>query len=115
MTSRPKPAADLGPLYADPSAPTREPEGLRAGAGAHPRARAYTRPRANPQEGAGMDLEVAGRALVAALKKVGERRDALAACVAAARAVQVVDEEIRARLVVAGLPEADVTAALTSP
>ena len=108
MTSRPRPAVDLGPVFEDPSAPSREP----AGAGAHPRTRAHTRPRADAQASAGMDVEVGGRALAAALKRAGERRADLAALVTAARSAQVPDEAIRAHLLIAGLPEAEISAAL---
>lgn len=112
MTSRPKSAADLGPLFADPSAPLRdEPAGARPGAGA--RARAYTRTRADAQESAGMDVEVGARALAATLKRADERRADLAALVAAARSARVADEAIRAHLVLAGLPEGEISAALT--
>ena len=112
MTSqRPRAAADLGPLFADPSAPVRdEAAGARPRAGAG--ARADTRPRAEAQQSAGMDVEVGGRALAATHKRAGERRADLAALVAAARSAELADEAIRAHLVLAGLPDAEIVAAL---
>lgn len=118
MTAKPRPAAALPSPYANPSAITRDQPGpdqpphALADAPAH--ARAYTRAGANAQvpAAAGRNVEAAGRALVAALAKVQERQDALAAAIAVARASGVPDKDIRARLVIAGLLEADVQEAL---
>lgn len=119
MTAKPKPAGALPSPYANPSAITREhpapdqPPQLPADAPA--RARAYTRRGVNAQvpAAAGRNVDTAARALVAALARMHERQDALAAAIAVARASGVQDKDIRARLVIAGLLEADVQEALT--
>jgi len=79
-----------------------------------------TRARAHAREGnggpptvTGRDVEVAARAVVAAITRLAERREALAAMVIAARASQLSDAVIHGYLVVAGLEPADVEAALT--
>jgi len=112
MTTKPRAAGELGPLFAAASAPVRGDEPPHAHAHTRAGARAYTHARADAQEAAGKDAEVAARVLAAALNRVGERRAYLAAMVAAARSAQVPDEAIRARLVIAGLPEAEIAAAL---
>lgn len=78
------------------------------------RARAYTGGGAATQVPAimGKSVETAGQALVAALVRTEERRTALAAAVAAARAVGVPDVELRARLLIARLDQVDIDAAL---
>jgi len=105
-------ATALPSPYTDPSPITREDPASRTGADADARPRAYTRARVDPQGGTGRDVEVAALALAAALQRVRERRDALAATVAAARAGGVGDTTIRAHLVIAGLPESEADDAL---
>lgn len=104
-STRPKPVGALGSVFTHPSPVTRdEDDGDPTRAGA----------RASAGNGAvtGRDVEVAARAVAAAITRLEERRAALAAMVAAARAAQLSDAIIRSYLVVAGLEPADVDAAM---
>lgn len=109
MPSRPaKRASALPSPLTQPSPITRDDPGEVVRARAH--ARAYTREGVDAQVPAimGKSVETAGQALAAAMARVGERRTALVAAVAAARAVGVPDAMLRARLLITGLDQADI-------
>lgn len=113
---KPTPAAALPSPFADPSAITREETPSRADArtGAGTRVRAYTRPGESAQVPAavGRHVDTEARAVAAAAARLAQRREALAAAVAAARASGVMDDHIQAWLVVAGLSPAEVGEAM---
>lgn len=84
----------------------------RAGARPGPHAGNGGPPAAGEDTMTGRALGLAARALLVAIGKVADKREALAATVAGARASQLSDEVIRAHLVVAGLDPADVDEAM---
>lgn len=73
---------------------------------------ARTRARTKTTAVTGRDVEIGARAVVSAIDRLAERREALRAVVAAARASQLSDAVIHANLVVSGLDQADIDAAL---
>jgi|KBSSwiStaDraftv2_1062776.scaffolds.fasta_scaffold264063_2 hypothetical protein len=106
MTSaKPKAVHRLASVFERPSPVTREvPPAAATGAGPRTREGDGTDP--------GRDLTLAARAVVVAIARLAERREALAAVVAAARASELSDDMIRSHLVVNGLGADDVDAAL---
>jgi len=107
-----KPTPVSGSVFTNPSPVTRDDGGPHTHAGARPGESGGNGATPAPAGVTGRDLGLAALSVVAAIARLRERREALAATVAGARASQHSDAVIRAHLVVNGLEQDEIDAAM---